>query len=301
MDLEQINKLIKKGILVCPLTKKRLMMDQAENRLCVIGEERCYDLLTSGRSAVPVLLNDQQFWSDYALSSERMNKEYGRQHALAKIIEVVRRFFRADFRTAASRRAFKQVFHENSPELLIISIGGGPSRTDDRLINLNIAPFDDVDLVADAHALPFADASIDGLDCAAVLEHLANPHLAVKEMFRVLKPGGKVFAVTPFMQAYHGYPHHYQNFTLTGHELLFKAVGFRLIESGTCVGPVFALVNLTKRFLAEYMPWGIRHLLILFWAIIGYIIIKPLDLIVNVRPNAHVLASTTFVLAEKER
>ena len=58
------------------------------------------------------------------------------------------------------------------------------------LVNVNIGPFPNVDVVADAHHLPYADASVDAIFCEAVLEHLAQPHEAVKEMFRVLPARG---------------------------------------------------------------------------------------------------------------
>lgn len=45
--------------------------------------------------------------------------------------------------------------------------------------------------------LPFADASFDVVTCWAVLEHLREPHHAVREIFRVLRPGGYTFWDTP--------------------------------------------------------------------------------------------------------
>jgi len=44
-------------------------------------------------------------------------------------------------------------------------------------------------LVADAHALPFKDESVDYVLSLAVLEHLRNPFNAGQEMFRVLRRG----------------------------------------------------------------------------------------------------------------
>jgi ubiquinone/menaquinone biosynthesis C-methylase UbiE len=58
-------------------------------------------------------------------------------------------------------------------------------------VNVNIGPFPKVDVVADAHLLPYADGSVDAIFCEAVLEHLAEPGQSVREMHRVLRRGGK--------------------------------------------------------------------------------------------------------------
>ena len=70
----------------------------------------------------------------------------------------------------------------------------------------------------------------------------------------MLRPGGAVFAATPFLQAYHGYPSHFQNFTVTGHQHLFQSRGFRIREAGPCVGPVNAWITLNAVFLRQYLP-----------------------------------------------
>src|SRR5260221_10424471 len=46
---------------------------------------------------------------------------------------------------------------------------------------------------ADAHTLPFSTNCFDTVYCRYVLEHLANPQMVLEEIFRVLKPGGKVY------------------------------------------------------------------------------------------------------------
>ncbi len=45
-------------------------------------------------------------------------------------------------------------------------------------------------LVANAEALPFPDASVDGVVTHAFLEHPGNPDAVLREIARVLKPGG---------------------------------------------------------------------------------------------------------------
>jgi SAM-dependent methyltransferase len=49
----------------------------------------------------------------------------------------------------------------------------------------------------DLEALPFRDASFDVVLLAHVLEHVARPEAVFGEVARVLKPGGRVLALTP--------------------------------------------------------------------------------------------------------
>ena len=79
-----------------------------------------------------------------------------------------------------------------------------------------------LDYVVDAHALPFEDNTFDFVYSLAVFEHLHSPWIAAEEIFRVLKPGGKVYILTAFMQHLHGYPHHYFNMTSSGLSRIFK-------------------------------------------------------------------------------
>ena len=48
-----------------------------------------------------------------------------------------------------------------------------------------------------AHELEFDDDSFDVVTCQTVLIHLENPQKAVREMYRVVKPGGKVICAEP--------------------------------------------------------------------------------------------------------
>lgn len=52
-------------------------------------------------------------------------------------------------------------------------------------------------LIKDASSLPFPDDSFDAALCLEVLEHLFEPHLALAEMLRVLKPGGVLVTTVP--------------------------------------------------------------------------------------------------------
>jgi ubiquinone/menaquinone biosynthesis C-methylase UbiE len=51
-------------------------------------------------------------------------------------------------------------------------------------------------IAADLSALPFADASFDGVTCGYVLEHLPDPRVGLAELARVLRPGGRMLLLT---------------------------------------------------------------------------------------------------------
>jgi SAM-dependent methyltransferase len=73
-----------------------------------------------------------------------------------------------------------------------------------------------VDIVADAHALPFPDGAFDVILCSEVLEHLHTPAQALSEMRRVLKRGGTLILTTRFIFPIHDAPHDYYRFTKYG-------------------------------------------------------------------------------------
>jgi SAM-dependent methyltransferase len=50
---------------------------------------------------------------------------------------------------------------------------------------------------AEAAALPFPDNSFDAVTCQTVLIHLKDPHAILREMKRVLKPGGLLCCAEP--------------------------------------------------------------------------------------------------------
>jgi ubiquinone/menaquinone biosynthesis C-methylase UbiE len=61
--------------------------------------------------------------------------------------------------------------------------------------------------VAPAESLPFADATFDAIVCDEVIEHLADVGTALREAFRVLRPGGHFYGVWgPAWLTYNG-PH----------------------------------------------------------------------------------------------
>jgi len=201
-----------------------------------------------------------------------------------------------DLRSDAAHAAFEKLLAAPGA---IVSVGGGPARVHPRLRNLNILCERGVDIAATAYNLPFADASLGGIHCEAVLEHLEFPDLAVSEMFRVTRERGLVFAATPFLQPYHGYPDHFQNFTLRGHRRLFERAGFTVVGAGTCVGPTFAIVDMAANYAREYTPGRVLSRLIERAIRLGGRVLRIPDVALRHHAASDKLASSTFVLAIK--
>lgn len=289
---------IQDGKLVCPVTRQVLAIANSGTNVVTPDGSYSYPL---HNGHVPIMLADPDALEEYVTASDKMNEEYSAHKnpfSLNAILDKIQKAFVPDYRKTSSVEAVARIFDAQPVDALCLSIGGGPGRCHPSLVNLNVAPFPHVEVVADAHQLPYADNCVDAIFCEAVIEHLSQPLVAAKEMFRVLKPGGEIFVATPFLQAYHGYPHHYQNFTMTGHVQLFTVQGFTVSESGCCVGPIYTMFNLSSKFLRYFLPTPIALPLLVIWNLVS-LMLRPLDKLLNEHPKAHMLASLTYLVGQK--
>ena len=55
----------------------------------------------------------------------------------------------------------------------------------------------------------------------SVFEHIAEPWLAAKHMYRILKPGGLMFHTAPFAYFYHAAPADFWRYTPVAFQVLF--------------------------------------------------------------------------------
>jgi len=86
------------------------------------------------------------------------------------------------------------------------------------------------DVYGDAHALPFADSSIDNVLLLDVMEHLPCPKKALSEIRRVLVPHGRVSIQVPFIYPIHDAPLDFQRWTVFGLRRLAEECGFSVAE-----------------------------------------------------------------------
>jgi SAM-dependent methyltransferase len=99
-------------------------------------------------------------------------------------------------------RDFHRQLLENCPEGRILDIGGGTahlkqSRPD--VVSTDILKFPGIDVVADAHRLPFRDGLFAGVVMLDVMHHLERPIEFLKEASRILERGGRLVMIEPAM------------------------------------------------------------------------------------------------------
>jgi len=79
-----------------------------------------------------------------------------------------------------------------------------------------------VDRIEDIHALTFDDESVGTVVCVETLEHVADPLRGVREIHRVLKPGGVAILTSVMFMPIHAHPQDFWRFTPEGFQLLLE-------------------------------------------------------------------------------
>jgi SAM-dependent methyltransferase len=195
------------------------------------------------------------------------------------------------------------------PGAVIFDIGSKDGRaaypfglppSDAKVVCVDIQAQPGVDLVADAHDMNMvADNTVDCVVTFSVLEHVRYPQKVVGEIYRILKPGGVVYADVPFVFPFHADPDDFYRFSYRGIDILFER--FLKVESGYNRGPASTSVHILIRFLALAFSFGSKTLYglnidvfkwLLFW-------IKYLDRWIGEFPMAHEIHAGVYFLGRK--
>jgi len=194
----------------------------------------------------------------------------------------------------------KQALADLGKDKLIINLGSGPKRLRPDIINLDFLPLPNVDIIADINHLPFASATVDAIVAELVLEHVPDPQATLAEIKRVLKPGGLIYLVTPFIENFHSSPGDYTRWTKSGLRALL--VDFEEKEIGIRCGPASAFAVVAQEFFSLLLSFG-WQLLQQFWSLIFLFIFSPLklfDLLLSHFPGAENIALAFYYLGKKK-
>lgn len=102
----------------------------------------------------------------------------------------------------------------------------------------------DIDIIVHRMPLPLANDSVDLVLCIYVLEHVRDYLEILREFHRVLRPGGRLLVVTPFIYREHEAPidfHRPTKFCLTADLRMFDHVELRKV--GNSEFTLYALAN----------------------------------------------------------
>lgn len=127
-------------------------------------------------------------------------------------------------------------------------------------VGLDIASglnYEDVkpDVLWDGSVMPFEDESFDVVISTEVLEHVPNPDSYLREVKRVLKPGGMFFFTVPFLMSLHEVPNDYYRYTPYALEMIFKRNGFSTITIKPMGGYNAAMAQMLGLWVNMYL-WG---------------------------------------------
>jgi SAM-dependent methyltransferase len=195
-----------------------------------------------------------------------------------------------------------QVVNRIGTGATMVNIGSKEVRISGNVINIDINAYKNVDMVSDAHALAIRDQSVAAVFIIATLEIVEQPSQVLREVYRILKPGGMVVATTPFIQTYHPDPVDTHRFTRHGTGLLFRQ--FAIEEIVPTRGVFNSFLCLLKDFLAVLLSFNSSFLwkannILFSWLLAP---LKYVDRFMPAFKNAeYVSASFTVVATRPDR
>lgn len=178
------------------------------------------------------------------------------------------------------------------------AFGAPPERA--KVVCVDIEAGEGVDLVADVHDMHTVPS--DSIDCVitvSTLEHVRYPQKAMKEILRILKPGGVLYVSVPFVFPFHSDPYDNYRFSSDGVRILCE--DFECVESGFNRGPASTMCHLMVHFSAILFSFNSRTLYginvdlftwLFFW-------IKYLDVFLGKYKMAKVIHGGAYFLGHK--
>ena len=103
-------------------------------------------------------------------------------------------------------------------------------------------------VIGPLESMRFVGETFDSVLCNAVLEHVVDAEKAIRELARVVRPGGHVVVAVPFLQPFHPCPGDFRRYTAAGLAELGSKAGLEVVA----VLPVHSIAQTLGWILWEY-------------------------------------------------
>ncbi len=118
-----------------------------------------------------------------------------------------------------------------------------------------------IDVYYDGKTIPFPDNTFDSILASEVLEHVFNLEDILKELYRVLKPGGKILITIPFAWKEHEIPIDFGRYTSFGFRNLLERNGFSVLHMDKSSNAVQTMTQLWVTYwhshiMPKFRPFG---------------------------------------------
>jgi SAM-dependent methyltransferase len=133
-----------------------------------------------------------------------------------------------------------------------------------------------VDFYYDGKRLPFLDGEFDSVVSFEVVEHVFNLDEILREIHRVLKPGGVFLMSAPFAWEEHEKPYDFARYTSFGLSHVLQSQGFEVLDKIKTTSHFLAACQMLQAYLSHQLaPRGVyaRRLFI-------FLVIFPINLLV---------------------
>ncbi|WP_317925625.1 class I SAM-dependent methyltransferase [Cupriavidus sp. TA19] len=107
--------------------------------------------------------------------------------------------------------------------------------------------------VCDLKDIPVEDNRYDFILFNQVMEHVPDPRLVLKELFRVLKADGQLIYTAPLFYEEHGQPYDFYRYTSFGVKHLFHEAGFRVQRLDWLEG-YYGTIGYQLSCMSAYLP-----------------------------------------------
>ena len=295
-------------LICCPICKAKLDLTNDNYVVCI--DNRCKSRFPA-IDGVPILINDSTsvFSIKQFVDKENKLQKLDNKSMIYKLWQILPKpEISANIKAKINYPKFAKLLTNSTPNPKVLILGSGEigaglktiiNDPSIEFIETDVGLASRVVVVCDAHELPFSNETFDGVIIQAVLEHTCDPYQCVKEICRVLKPDGLVYAETPFMQQVHIGRYDFTRFTHLGHLRLFRQ--FDVIDDGAVCGTGMALAWSYQGFLLSFVKskWA-RALITLFTCYTAFWL-KYFDYFLIDKPGTLDAASGYYLLGRKSQ